>query len=313
MIIASHPGSAGAACEPAGGACVLPAGESTRAVTSQASAAKATLLYVTDPICSGCWAFEPAWRRLLYHYDDVLTVRTMYGGLLPGWEGFSDPGAGIAAPADVAPHWLQVAARTGQPIDPTVWHADPPSSSYPASKAAHIVRMLDAAAEQRFLRRVREAVFLEARNIARRDVLVRCAAEAGVDPHAFSVLFDADAGAHAFATDMRERHELGVTRFPTLLISTGGSGRPRSLVVGARPWAQLESSLLSALALPDAQPAGAPTVDGALEAYGSGSTLEFATLLDLPSRETESQLDAARARRRRVGSSHYWTAEPEVT
>jgi putative protein-disulfide isomerase len=250
-----------------------------------ASAAKATLLSVTDPICSGCWACEPAWRRLLYHYGGVLTVRTMYGGLLPGWEGFSDPGAGIAAPADVAPHWLQVAARTSQPIDPAVWHTDPPASSYPASTAAHIVRILDAAAEQRFLRRVREAVFLEARNIARRDVLVHCAAEAGVDPHAFSVLFDADAGAH-FATDMRERHALGVT----VLISTAESGRPRPLVVGARPWARLESSLLSALALPDAQPARAPTVDVALEAYASGTTLEFATLLDLPSRETAHNL-----------------------
>ena len=110
----------------------------------------------------------------------------------------------------------------------------------------------------------------------------------------------------------RDRHELGVTRFPTLVISTAGAGRPRPVVVGALPWAQVESFVLSALALPDAQPARAPTVAVALEAYGSGTTLEFATLLDLPSPETESRLDAARARRRNVGSSHYWTAEPGV-
>jgi protein-disulfide isomerase-like protein with CxxC motif len=268
---------------------------------------KATLLYVTDPLCSGCWAFEPAWRRLRYHYDDILTVRTVYGGLLPGWEGFGDPGAGIAAPADVAPHWLEVAARTGQPIDPAVWHTDPPSSSYPASKAAHIVRMLHPAAEERFLRRVREAVFVEARNVARRDVLVDCAAEAGVDAQAFSVLFDVDAGARDFAIDLRERRDLGVTRFPTLLVSTAGD-RPRPLVVGARSWAEVESSLLSALALPGAKPTRPPTIRAALEAYASGTTLEFATLLELTPHHAESQLAAAGATRRIAGSSHYWTS-----
>jgi putative protein-disulfide isomerase len=257
-----------------------------------------TLLYITDPLCSGCWAFEPAWRRLRYHYDDVLRIRTVYGGLLPSWEGFTDPGASIAAPGDVAPHWREVAARTGQPIDADVWHADPPSSSYPASKAAHIVRMLKPVAEERFLRRVRETVFLEARNIARREVLADCAADAGVDARAFSILFDADAGSRGFAGDLRERHVLGVTRFPTLLISPGVGEPLRTLAVGARPWPEVESALLAALALPDARPARAPTVDAALQAYGSGTTLEFAALLELTPHEVEAQLDAAGATRR---------------
>src|SRR5215217_4347778 len=297
------------ACDASAGVCFLPPGTGpTRADPSDGSAAKPTLVYVTDPICSGCWAFEPTWRRLRHNYDSVVTVRTIYGGLLAGWEGFSDPGAGIAKPADVGPHWLEVAARTGQPINPEVWHTDPPASSYPASKAAHIVRMLDAAAEERFLRRVREAVFLEARNVARRDVLVACADEAGVDARAFAVLFDADAGAQGLAADIRERHELGVARFPTLLISTPRHDRPRPLTIGARPWAHVESSVLTALALPDAQPARAPTVDAALQAYAHGTTLEFATLLELPAQETEAQLDAARATRRKLGPTHYWTA-----
>jgi hypothetical protein len=69
-------------------------------------------------------------------------------------------------------------------------------------------------------------------------------------------------------------------------------------------------ALLSALALTDAHPADPPAIDAALQAYASGTTVEFATLLELPSRETEERLDAARAVRRGVGSSHYWTADP---
>jgi len=299
------------ACDPSAGACELASTpESTLARPTDGSAVKATLLYVTDPICSGCWAFEPTWRRLRHHYDDVVTVRTVYGGLLPGWEGFSAPGAGITAPADVAPHWEHVAARTGQPINPDVWHTDPPSSSYPASKAAHIVRMLAPAVEERFLGRVREAVFLEARNAARRDVLVGCAAEAGIDAKAFSVLFDADAGAHGFATDLRDREVLGVRQFPTVLISTAAGEQLRTLAVGSRPWADVESALLSALAIPAPEPATAPTVDAALNAYRSGTTLEFATLLEVTPPQAESQLHAAGAARRRLGSGHHWIAEP---
>src|SRR5215218_2692316 len=295
-------------CDASAGVCEPPStARSTHTGRSNGSAGTPTLVYVTDPLCSGCWAFEPAWRRLRHHYQDVVTVRIVYGGLLAGWEGFSDPAAGIAAPADVAAHWQQVAARSGQPIDPQVWLTDPPSSSYPASKAAHIVRMLDPAAEERFLRRVREAVFLQARNIARRDVLVRCAAETGIDAAAFRVLFDADAGAPGLAADLRERQALGVRQFPTVLISTEAGQRPRALVVGARPWAEVESALLSALAIPGAEPATAPTVDAALDAYRSGTTLEFATLLEVAPPQTESQLQAAGAGRR-LRSGNHWIA-----
>jgi putative protein-disulfide isomerase len=280
------------------GACELPPRNPARATATP------TLLYVTDPLCSGCWAFEPAWRKLRHRYADVVSVRTIYGGLLPGWDGFSDPGAGIAAPADVAPHWEQVAAASGQPILPDVWQVDPPSSSFPASKAAHIARMLDPALEDRFLRRVREAAFIEARNIARRGVLIACAQDAGLDARAFSILYDADAGAYGFAEDLRERERLGVFRFPTVLVSAGDRLRP--LAVGARPWAELESALLNAL--PSARPMPAPTVEEALRAYGSGTTLEFATLLERAPADAEAQLEAAGAARRDIGGRAIWTA-----
>jgi len=298
-------------CDASAGVCEPPStAGSTHTGRSNGSAGTPTLVYVTDPLCSGCWAFEPAWRRLRYHYQDVVTVRIVYGGLLAGWEGFSDPAAGIAAPADVAAHWQQVAARSGQPIDPQVWLTDPPSSSYPASKAAHIVRMLDPAAEERFLRRVREAVFLQARNIARRDVLVSCAADAGIDTQAFSVLFDADAGAHGLASDLRDRQLLGVRQFPTVLISTATGQRPRTLMPGSPRSARAESALLRALAIPAAKPATAPTVDAALHAYRSGTTPEFAALLHVTPQHAESQLAAAGATRRRLDTGHHWTANP---
>lgn len=90
---------------------------------------RARILYATDPICSHCWAMEPAWRRFLYLYGDHVEATSLYGGLLPEWEGFADVGAGIREPADIPPHWDEVFERYGQPINGSVWHSDPLSSA----------------------------------------------------------------------------------------------------------------------------------------------------------------------------------------
>ena len=88
-------------------------------------------------------------------------------------------------------------------------------------------------------------MFIEARNIARRDVLVACAAHAGVDPQAFAVLHDADAGAAGLASDVQERRRLAVRHFPTVLISTPAAPRPRLLSAGAQQFSAVEPALRS--------------------------------------------------------------------
>lgn len=46
---------------------------------------KVDLYYVTDPICSHCWALEPVLRRFVMEYGAYLNVRTVMGGLLNNW------------------------------------------------------------------------------------------------------------------------------------------------------------------------------------------------------------------------------------
>lgn len=261
------------------------------------------VLYVTDPICSACWAMEPGWRKLLFHFGSRLAVRHVYGGLLPSWDGFTDPGAGIFGPADVASHWAEVAARTGQPIDPGVWRTDPPASSFPPSQAAHAVRMLDPAAEERFLRRIREAVFLQARNISRPEVLVDCARDAGVDADAFSVLLRANAGQAAFRNDLAEVRRLPVRGFPTVIV--GAHNGEDVVLHGTSSFRRLLAAVATAgVATPDIRP---PTVAEALTAYATGTTREFAELLEVGDRRAEEMLTAAGAERHTVAGSAIWS------
>ena len=266
----------------------------------------ARILYATDPICSHCWAMEPAWRRFLYLYGDHVEAKSLYGGLLPEWEGFADVGAGIREPADIPPHWDEVVERYGQPIDGSVWHNDPLSSSYPPSVAVHAVRALAPDREDDYLRRIRQAVFLEARNIARPEVLAECAADIGIDAARFTESFRNPASEEAFSDDLRTRRDRGIRGFPTLIVTGPADDEPR-VMRGTQPFHRLERALEAVLG--ELPPAREATPTAVLQAYGSGTTREFAEVLEMDDGAAAAELKAAGAHGRPLAGSRLWTAD----
>ena len=267
--------------------------------------APVSILYVTDPICSHCWAMEPTWRRFLYHYGEHVDVTHLYGGLLPGWEGFMDSG-GIRQPSDLPPHWDEVAQRYGQPIDPSVWHSDPLDSSYPASEAMKAVRAIAPELEEEYLRRIRQALFLEARNIARSEVLVACAADVGIDPVRFAEALEAPASREAFDTDRETMKTMGLRGFPTLVVTGPASEEPR-VMRGSQPFFRLERGLEAVLG--ELPPARETSVESVLREYGSGTTREFSEVLELDEEATAKALRDAGAQSRPLAGSELWFSE----
>jgi len=88
-----------------------------------------TLYYVTDPMCSHCWAFEPTLNKLLVQYGHLFNFQMVMGGLLEEWgDGPIDPANGIYKPADVTPHWQEVGKYSRMPIDGTIMEIDPVQS-----------------------------------------------------------------------------------------------------------------------------------------------------------------------------------------
>jgi putative protein-disulfide isomerase len=295
--------TATATCDVTGCPTSLDAGQGAGA--DGQSAAKAELLYVTDPLCSGCWGLEPAWRRLLYRYGHQLSVRYVYRGLLPGWDGFSDRNNGIAAASDVAPHWDVVSRASGQPIDSRVWLTDPPASSYPASIAAAAVRLVAPEQEGRYLRRVRELVFLARRNIARPEVLREALAAIEIDMHVWQAMIDTSAAERVFAADRALARRLGVRVLPTLFIETA-TAHPRVVAEGSHSPEALERAVLEAVATPLATAQASRSAAAVLDAYESGTSAELAAALGLAVPAAERALMRAGARGRTVANGTVW-------
>lgn len=276
-------------CDPDSAICEMPGTAKTAAASSIPNSPLGTegivkIIYFTDPICSSCWGIEPQLRRLKLEYGDLLHVEYHMGGLLPDW---SYNSGGISKPSDVAGHWDEVSHHYDMPIDGDVWLEDPLPSSYPPSIAFKAAQMQDEAKALRFLRRIREMVFLEKKNIAKWEHLEIAAQETGLDPQ--KMKHDLDGAAlQAFQKDLDMGRSLGVRGFPTLFF-TDGSGN-RLTLYGARPYPEFEQKLRALL--PDAQKTAYETSPEALFAhYPTLTAREFATLSGLPRADAERVLE----------------------
>ncbi|MGW3916872.1 DsbA family protein [Streptomyces sp. NPDC005070] len=301
---------AGGACDLESGVCALPGDSAPLPGDTVASPAPEVgltrITYVTDPICSACWILEPAWRSLTERYRDLIDVRHVYGGLLRGWQGFHDAGNGIRRPEDVAHHWDEFAQISGQAINSSVWWSDPIDSSYPPSIALAAVRLLAPEHEEAYLRRIREELFLDGRNIAAPGLLEALVVEFGLDVTSYRRLIENGDAESEFERDLVRTHELGARGFPTLILE-GPDGR-----VVLHGWIQpdrLENTFLTVSGA-TRRPA-ISSIGDAIDRLGTGTSLEYAALTGHSVTEVEQLLTQAGATPRSAGKGKAWSPKPQ--
>jgi putative protein-disulfide isomerase len=226
-------------CDPEKGACEI----TTSAATETQQKIKATnkpikVVYFTDPICSSCWGIEPQLRKLQLEYGDQIEFEYRMGGLLPDW---SYNSGGISKPSDVAHHWDEVSKYYNMPIDGDVWLEDPLHSSYPPSIAFKAAQMQDKEKAKNFLRRIREMVFLEKKNITKWEHITAAANEVGLDTEKFKQDFENNTQL-LFQSDLEFAKKLGVRGFPTLIFID--SLNNQEIVYGFKPYVEFEKAVL---------------------------------------------------------------------
>jgi putative protein-disulfide isomerase len=222
------------------------------------------LYYVTDPICSHCWALEPVLRRFVEQYGEYITFNTVMGGLLEKWSGGPiDPANGINKPSDVAGHWREVGEQTRMPIDGSLWFDNPVHSSYPPSRVFKIIQKQDEALAGVFLRRAREAVFAFNQNIADDSVLTEMVNSLGLDGAAIVREANLASGQQLLNEDFALAASLGVRGFPTIIMVNEENKGVK--IVGARPLEKYVTGLKQVLDIEELQPRQIPPLSILLE------------------------------------------------
>lgn len=276
-------------CNTDSGMCEIPTAPTTAvqadANTGTGKEKPIRILYFTDPICSSCWGIEPQLRQLKAEYGDCFEIEYHMGGLLPDW---SYNAGGISKPSDVASHWEEASRYYRMPIDGSIWLEDPLSSSYPPSIAFKAAQMQNPEQALSFLRRIREMVFMEKKNITKDEHLRKAAADCGLD--ADKLLKDMKGPAlKAFQSDLELTRQHGVRGFPSLIFSDANGNKRQ--IYGSRPYAQFEQSLKDLW--PEAPKKTFDAHPEALfEKFPSLTSLEFASLSGISMTDAEQLLGA---------------------
>ena len=274
-------------CDPVTGICEVPSAQVS--VTEHNGAEKkkpVQLLYFTDPICSSCWGIEPQLRKLKREYGNYFDIEYRMGGLLPSWDSYG--GRDVRHPADVAHHWDEVSAYYDMPIDGDLWLEDPLSSSYPPSIAFKAAQLQGEVKALTFLRRIKEMVFVEKKNIAKWEHLQQAALETGLDTEKLKGDIDGKAK-ELFNEDLKLAKSLSVRGFPTLFFTDEEYNRLR--VYGVKPYEHFEQTLLTLY--PQAVKTPVDTDDEhVLAHYPTVTTKEFSLLTNRTKEAAESILNS---------------------
>ena len=137
----------------------------------------------------------------------------------PSWEQ-SNIGS-IKTPLDAAKHWEELSASQNMILDGDVWLEGPLYSSYLPLIAFKAAQLQDSDKAITFLRRLKELVFLEKKNITRWEIIENAALSSGIDA---AVLKEdcTGKGSQLLEADLELAKDLKITMFPTLIFLMDG-------------------------------------------------------------------------------------------
>ncbi len=277
-------------CDMETGICEIPQTHKESADTIVNKPVK--LLYFTDPICSSCWGIEPQMRKLKQEYGAYFDIEYRMGGLLKSWSEYG--GSDVNGPQSVGKHWEEASAFYNMPIDGDVWNEDPLHSSYPPSIAIKAAQLQGNHQGDQFLRRTKEMVFTEKKNITKEIHLLQAAKDVGLDHIQFKHDYHHNAK-QLFEDDLLMAKEWGVRGFPTIYFIDEEDNRFK--VYGSKPYQVYEQALLK-LIPGNVVKEVAKTYESIFKGYYTVTLKEFAVFYDKNLEEAESILNELEARKK---------------
>lgn len=249
-----------------------------------------TITYFTDPICSSCWVLQPLLRKLLLEYDEYISIEYHMGGLLPSWEVYADKR--ITKPSDAAELWEEIREKEKIPMSGDVWLEDPLMSSYPPCIAFKAAQLQDKDKAIFFLRRLKEMLFMENKNINKWENLEKAALFCGLDAALLQKQMNNE-GIVDFKKDLELAKKLDIRVFPTLIFDR--KGVETEILKGLKTYEIIEENILKYV--PDAKKNTVlPTPEDLFKLYNNMTEKEFAFLLNLEQHVANEELKILNSR-----------------
>ncbi len=185
------------------------------------------LVYVHDPMCSWCYAFEPLRQDLVAALDGRLPVRRLLGGLAPD----SDAPMPELMREKLEQTWQRIEQVVpGTRFNYDFWrHCAPRRSTYPSNRAVIAARRQDPVCDTRMTARIQQAYYLEAQNPSDDSTLTELAMELGLDTERFARDLVAGETRQAHEAEMMQARALDIYSFPSLAVVHDGVPRHLAL------------------------------------------------------------------------------------
>lgn len=239
--------------------------------------------YFTDPICSSCWLLQPILRKLKMEYDSSIDIEYHMGGLLPSWESYTDKR--ITSPADASKLWEDIRETKQIPISGDVWLNDPLSSSFPPSIAFKAAQLQDIDKAVFFLRRLKEMIFIEKKNINNWINIEKAALDCGLD--AALLKNQLKEGEDNFHKDLALAKQLDIHVFPTLIFNIDQENT--EILKGLHSYEMIENTIRKFIPNVVKNKLKPKPLD-LFKMFNNMSTKEFCFLLDLDEIDGINQL-----------------------
>ncbi|MGO4889363.1 ClpXP adapter SpxH family protein [Anaerobacillus sp. MEB173] len=243
-----------------------------------------------DPLCPECWALEPFLKKLTLEYGKYFTIRYLVGGKLGTRNNTCQyKEKKPLTPKRLAEIWELTASRTGMSCDGDLWYEDPISTPYSASIALKAAELQGRQAGYRFLRKLRELLFLDKQNITKECVLLACARKAKLDVDEFKKDLYSQGAIKAFQHDIKMTKEMGVEYYPTLVFFNDNVDDEGLKVTGLYDY-HVYVQILAELLGYEPEPETILPLESFLQRYNFVATKEISVVYDLTFEQVEIEM-----------------------
>jgi len=225
-----------------------------------------------NPICAESWAMEPSMKKLIAEYGQYFTMRIILG-------------YGINH-ANKSVKWGKTVQMPEMPFNE---HCHEVKSCYRASLAVKAAELQGKCAGERFLRVLREQLFIDTQDINSDEVFNECAKRAHLDLSEFQNDMESSRPLKGLQCDRRITHEMDVNELPTLVFFNIYDDNEGIKISGRYPYNVYVQILTEALGIqPEKQPL--PKIEDFLKKHQLVATQEIASVYDKDTEEILKEL-----------------------